>query len=54
MNCELELIRVQAERLRWMITQLENSCDGTAVMIAFINHKREQLKETLEQLTVLS
>lgn len=53
MNSELELIRTQAERLRWMILQLENSFDGTSVMLSFIDHKKEQLKDTMIQLVEL-
>lgn len=53
MNSEVELIRTQSERLRWMITQLENSCDGTSVMISFIDYKKEQLKDTMDQLMTL-
>lgn len=53
MNNELELIKVQADKLRWMITQLDNSCDGTPVMVSFIQSKRDQLKDTMEQIELI-
>ena len=53
MNNELEIIKVQADKLRWMITQLDNSCDGTPVMVSYIQSKKVQLKDTMDQITII-
>jgi len=53
MNSEIEIINAQAEKLRWMITQLDNSCDGTPVMMSFIQSKKLQLKDTMDQINIM-
>lgn len=50
MNNEFEFIKGQMEKLRWTITQLTNSSDGSQVMISYIEGVEDKLKEITEEL----
>jgi len=54
MNNELELIKIQADKLRWMIKQLDNSCDGTPEMVQYILTRRTMLEDTMAHIAILN
>ena len=50
MDTKLEVIEMKADKLRWMIRQLDASCDGTEVMILYIECKKKLLRETMAEI----